>query len=249
MPAPARNARAISRSAVSRAVVPAPFRERVGKPADAERPDVGELRRVERLGRHDDHRGLQFVHGARERRAVLDARLDAQIGRRHLPLAAQHLQDRPRVPAQPPLLVRLAHAPDRVEVRNHARREEHRFAARQLGVVDLAARHDLVLQRPRQRRLGILLDVARHHRVAAAAHRDVERRPGPAAVGHAGREADVLDEALGVERGLDLARGFTAPSLVAMVLELLRDLRPSSHHPRPTIDENGRQSQGVDCLA
>ena len=39
--------------------------QRVGKPADAERPDVGELRLVVDLARHHEHRRLQFV----ERRA------------------------------------------------------------------------------------------------------------------------------------------------------------------------------------
>ena len=93
MPAPARKQRAISRSAVSPADAAA---QRVGKPADAERPDVGELRLVEHLARHDDHRGLQFVQRAGECVPVLHAGLVAQVGRAHLPLVAQHAQDRLR---------------------------------------------------------------------------------------------------------------------------------------------------------
>src|SRR5262249_14879477 len=67
------------------------------------------------------------------------------------------------------------------------------------------------------------------HRVAAAADGDVERRPRPARIGQACGEAHLLDEALGVERGLDLPRAFAPPPLVAEVLELRRDLRPGSH--------------------
>ena len=50
----------------------------VGKPIDAERPDVGELRRIDGGRRNHDHRGLQLVQRSHERRAILDAGLVAQ---------------------------------------------------------------------------------------------------------------------------------------------------------------------------
>ena len=93
-----------------------------------------------------------------------------------------------------------------------------------LRVVDLAAPTDLVLQHPGERRLGVLLHVARHHGVAPAADGDVERRAGPARVGEARGEADLLDEALGVVGRLDLTRAFAAPALVAVLLDLRRNV-------------------------
>ena len=81
-----------------------------------------------------------------------------------------------------------------------------------------------------QRRLLVLLHVARHHRVAAPAHRDVERRPRPAGIGQAGGEAGLLDEALGVERGLDLPHAFAAPVRIAVVFDFRGNLwRPARH--------------------
>jgi hypothetical protein len=56
-----------SRDFAERGVTRDALPQRVGKPADSERPDVGELGLVEDLARHDDHRGLQFVHRFRER--------------------------------------------------------------------------------------------------------------------------------------------------------------------------------------
>ena len=53
------------------------------------------------------------------------------------------------------------------------------LAAREFGVIDAAATHQLVFQRPRQRRFRILLYRSRHHRIAPATDRDVERGPGP----------------------------------------------------------------------
>ncbi len=122
--------------------------------------------------------------------------------------------------AQPALLFRSAHAPDGVKAGNQARREERRFAAGELRVIDLAASDELVLQPPRERGLGILLNMPRHDGVAAAADRDVERRARPPAVGQAGGEADLFDEALRVEGGLDLPRGFPAPAFVAVLFDV-----------------------------
>src|SRR5690606_41308668 len=68
---------------------------------------------------------------------------------------------------------------DALPIFDHPGRDEHRLAASEFAVVDLAAPHELVLEQPRVRRLGILLDVARHDRVASSAHRDVERGAGP----------------------------------------------------------------------
>ena len=102
--------------------------------------------------------------------------------------------------AEPDGLVLPAHAPHGVEVGNQPWRDEHRLAAGELGVVDTAAAHEFVLQLPGQRGLVVGLHVARHHRVAAPADRDVERRSRLACVGQAGGEADLLDELLGGER-------------------------------------------------
>ena len=144
-------------------------------------------------------------------------------------LAAQDLQDRLRGRAQARRLFRLAHAPDGVEVRNHPRRDEHRLTARELAVIHLAALDHRVLGHPGQRRLGILLHVAWHHRIAAATHGDVERRSGLARIGQAGGEADLLHEALGVGRGLDLAGSFPAPASVAVLFDVFRNRRFGSH--------------------
>ena len=56
--------------------------------------------------------------------------------------------------------------------------------------------HEVVLEQPGVRRLGIRLYVAGHHGVAPPADRDVQRRARAAGVGHAPGEPDALDEAL-----------------------------------------------------
>ncbi len=152
----------------------APPVQRIREARHREGPDVGELRDVGDLAGNHQHRGLQLVHRPAERHAVRDPRIAPQIRGRHLPLGAQHPQDAPGRRAQPPRFLGLGHAPDGVETRDEIRRHEHRLPARQLRVVDLAAPHELVLQQPGLRRLRILLHVARHHRVAAAADGDVE---------------------------------------------------------------------------
>src|SRR5437660_11809293 len=88
---------------------------------------------------------------------------------------------------------------------------------------------ELVLQLPRQRRFGILLDVARHHRIPPSAHGDVQRRTRTTGIGETGCEADLLDEALGIERGLDLPRRFAPPAVVAELFDIGGNLVPSSH--------------------
>jgi hypothetical protein len=59
-----------------------------------------------------------------------------------------------------------------------------------------------------------------HHRIAAPADRDVERRSRAARIGQAGREADLLDEGFRIEGGLDLTRRFPAPASIAMLFHL-----------------------------
>ena len=140
----------VARDFAQRSVATHPPAQRVGKAADAERPDIGELRLVIDLAGHHDHRRLQFVHRLGKQAAIGDARLLAQIGGAHFPFPPQHAQHRLGVNAEAPLLVRPAHAVDRVKIRDHPRRQEHRLAARQLGVVHLVAPDDLVLQQPRQ---------------------------------------------------------------------------------------------------
>jgi hypothetical protein len=160
--------------------------------------------------------------------ALLNA-VRSQVGRAHLPFMAEHLQDGARIPAQSPFLFRSADAPHRMEAGNHPRREKHRRASRELGIVDPAAADDLVLQRPGEGRFGVLLHVTRQHRVAAAADRHVERRPRPAAVGHAGGKTDLLNETLGVERAGDRPRFVAPPALVAVLFDFLWNLRRRSH--------------------
>jgi hypothetical protein len=112
---------------------------------------------------------------------------------------------------------------------DHARREKHRFPARELGVIHLAAPKDLVFQHPGERRLHVLLDVAGHHRVAAATDRHVKRRPWSSRIREAGGKADLLDEPLGFESGFDLSRGLATPAPVAIFLNVRGKLRLGSH--------------------
>ena len=76
MPAPARKPRAISRRAVARFTR---LSQRIGKAANAERPQIRELRQIDDFAGDDDHGGLQFVDRAGERDAIGDAGLDAQV--------------------------------------------------------------------------------------------------------------------------------------------------------------------------
>ena len=117
-----------------------------------------------------------------------------------------------------------------MKIRNHARREEHGFAARELGVVDLAAPDELVLQLPGQRGFRIFLHVARQYGIAAPADGHVERRPGPPRISESGGKAGVLDETLRVVDGLDLPRRFAAPALVAVLFNFVWNLELVRSH-------------------
>src|SRR5215510_654865 len=150
------------------------LRQMFGEPPFGQRPDVTELGLINDFARNYDHPRLQLIDRPRERFAVFDARFVAQ----------------------PFFLLTLCDAPDRVEMRDHSRRDEHGFAARQLAVIDLAAPDNLVLQYPRVRTFRVFLNVVRHHGVAAPADGDVKRRPGLARIGHAGGETDAFDERL-----------------------------------------------------
>jgi len=66
--------------------------------------------------------------------------------------------------------------------------------------------------------------VPRHHGVAASAHRDVQRRARPARVGETRGEADLVDESLRLEGAGDLPGGFAPPALVAVLLDVVRNL-------------------------
>ena len=197
------------------------------KAADAQRPDVGEFRLIEDGTRDHEHRCLELVQRSRERGAIGHARVLPEIGGRHLPFAAQRAEDRLRLPAESTRLLGAAHPPHRVEVRDHPRGQERRPAARQLRVVELAARDDLVLQRPGQRGLLVLLDVPGKHRVAPSAHGDIHRWAWSPGVGQAGGKADVLDEPLDVVRRRNLPRAFPPPALVAIVLDFRRHRQTS----------------------
>ena len=82
------------------------------------------------------------------------------------------------------------------------------------------AADEIVLEQPRVRRLGILLDVARQDRVAAAADRDVERRTRTPRIRQTRREAHAIDEPLRVQRRVDLPGRFALPPLVTVFLGL-----------------------------
>ena len=115
------------------------------------------------------------------------------------------------------------------KLRDHPRRQEHRLAAGQLGVVHLAAPEQVVLQPPRQRRLVIGLRVARHHGVAPAADRHVQRRSGPPAIGETGGEPHLLDEVLGGEHRVHLAGALAAPADVAELLDVVGNAGARRH--------------------
>src|SRR5688500_6477590 len=125
------------------------------------------------------------------------------------------------MPAQPLRLLGSAKAPDGVEIRDHPRSEEDRLAAREPGVIHLAAPQQVVLQLPGKRDLGVSLDVARLDRVAPPADSHVERRPRPPRIGQARGETDLLDEAFRVEGGLNLPLPFATPAPVAILLDIL----------------------------
>ena len=94
----------------------------VGKTADTERPDVRE-RLIDDVGGDDEHRRLQFVERASERRAIVHAGLRAQVRRAHFPFVAQHLEDRARGLAQ-------ADAPRPIGARPRSRESTESCAAR-----------------------------------------------------------------------------------------------------------------------
>ena len=160
--------------------------QRVGKPSDAKRPDVGELRLIEDLARHHDHRRLEFVHGPGERRAVLHAGFIAQVRRAHLPFLAEHVQDRLRVSAQSPLLLRRGARPRR-------RESTESCAARGTSSCRARAWHSRPCRarraRPSTPRSARLRDPSA--RCAASPHRGARRPPrratAPAAANRSGR--------------------------------------------------------------
>jgi hypothetical protein len=204
------------------------------KAPDSQRPDVGE-RLIHDLAGDHEHGPLQLVERSRERGPIAHAGVAAQVSRPHLPFMPEHVQDRASGPAEPVRLVGAAHAPDGVKLREQPGRDERRSTAHELRIVDVAAPEELVLQRPAERRFRILLHVAGHHRVAPAAHRDVQgwtRSPG---VGQAGGESDLVDESLGLDRRRDLLRRLTPPARVAVVLDLRRDRVTRTHAPFDAI--------------
>ena len=182
-----------------RRVPPDPLPQRVGEASDTQRPEISERRAIEHGARDHQHRGLQLVEGPGEGGAVGHAGVVAQVRGSHLPLATQGRQHRAGGPAQAPRFLGAAHAPHGMEAGDHPWRQEHRLAAGELGVIHLAAPEEVVLQSPRQRRLVIGLRVARHHGVAPAADRHVQRRSGPPAIGETRGEPHLLDEVLGGE--------------------------------------------------
>ena len=171
----------------------------------------------------------------------------AQVGRAHLPFAAQHAQDRLRAAGSG-----AASRPRGARPRRRGSREPcaapGTSPCRARAWRSRPCRAPMIssFSTPGQRRLGVLLHVARHHRVAPAAHGHVERRPRPPRIGQAGGEADLLDEALGLERGLDLARAFTPPAPVAVVLYRGRKFG-SLGHGNDVLRATGATCRNVRC--
>ncbi|MCA1613770.1 MAG: hypothetical protein LC800_06385 [Acidobacteria bacterium] len=217
------------------------------EPRLRQRPDVGEPRLVEHVLRDDFHRALQLVERARQPRAVGQLRGRAQIAGRHLPLAPQHPEHGARPRRKALGLGPARDAPERVEMRHEAARDEERAALRELGVVDAPAPHHLVLRHPRQTALRVFLDVARHVRVAPAADGDVERSAGPPRVRHRGAEPGALHEPLGPGRVLHARLRLARPHQIAVSLDLLGQeprlghplsRRRTNHHQPPPAASN-----------
>ena len=161
-------------------------RQRLGEAAHAQGVDVGEGRLVVDGTRDDEHGGLELVESPREGGAVAYARIGLEVGGAHLPFTAEDAQQPSGRSAEARRLSGTAQAPDGVEIRDHARRDEGGFPAGQLAVVDTAAVDQLVFQHPGERRFGVLLDIAGQDGVAPAADRDV-RATAPDGASRSGR--------------------------------------------------------------
>src|SRR5690349_5019500 len=90
-----------------------------------------------------------------------------------------------------------------------------------LTVETTAAAHHVVFDGPSQPALRILLDVARHVRVAAPANGDVKRWPRPSRIGQSLAKSDLFDEAFRRVNVLDAIFRIAPPLAVAMDLNLL----------------------------
>src|SRR5207253_3587105 len=99
---------------------------------------------------------------------------------------------------------------------NQARRDKHRTTAREFRVVNATAAHDFVLEVPGEARLFVLLDIARETHIAAAAHRDVERRTTATSICQRICKAHVFDETFGVNRAFNAEVFVAAPHAIAM---------------------------------
>jgi len=106
----------------------------------------------------------------------------------------QDTQDRARGSAELPRLIIATYAPHRMEVRHHARRDEHGARTCELAVIDISTADEIVFEVPGVRGLRVFLNVPRHDRVAPAADSDVERRPRSTRVRHARGKAHPLDD-------------------------------------------------------
>src|SRR2546426_8886978 len=117
------------------------------------------------------------------------------------------------------LLLTARHAPKRLEVGNHSRREEHCPSMRELGVIHAAAMHDLIFQRPGMGRFGIFLDISRNDGIAPPAHRHVKRRAGPARIEKTRCKPDSFDESFGLNGRFYTSFAVALPTRVAVLFD------------------------------
>src|SRR4030081_87108 len=109
-----------------------------------------------------------------------------------------------------------------------SRRDKHRATPREFRVVNATAPHDFVLEVPGEPRLFILLNIAGQTKIAAAAHRDVQRWTGATSICQRICKAHGFDETFGVNSAFNAEVFVAAPPAVAMEFDLFGERR-SSH--------------------
>src|ERR1051325_4486211 len=198
----------------------------VRKPRLRYRPNVRKRRLIQNLRRNDLERLLQLRHRFVETRPLYNPARLAQVTRPHLPLTPHHLEYHVRIIRKHRLLHSTRDPKQRIEERHQPRRDKSRTPAQYFSIKTLPAPHHVVLDRPREPALRILLHIARHVRVATTTNRDVQRWPRPARVSQRFAKSDVFDEALGAVNVFDAVLWIASPHAVAMDLDFFRQHGP-----------------------
>jgi hypothetical protein len=107
---------------------------------------------------------------------------------------------------------------------NESRRNEGGATFGELAVIDAAASHQLILNRPGEAGFGVFLNVARHVRVAASADGYIERRAGASRVCQGRAETHGFDESFGLKRVLHALLRLAPPHAVTIGFDLFRQL-------------------------